>query len=149
MRLRFCDKISAKIFFHYIIGVIWCFKGAMLYCFGENRSDVIFISETPTPHPLSQIINWLLLMLILAGKDHWINIESTSNQPIYVDSLLIQCNLRAGMVLFWQPCTERALYSCLCKNIYNLCIYNWFSLYIWCDSHFSLRLTFHTQISKL
>ena len=32
------------------------------------------------------------------GRDRWINIESTLNQPIYVDSLLIQCNLPAGCI---------------------------------------------------
>ena len=30
------------------------------------------------------------------GRDRWINIESTLNQPIDVDSLLSQCNLPAG-----------------------------------------------------
>lgn len=33
-----------------------------------------------------------------AGKDSWINIESTQKQFIHVGSLLMQCNLPAGKV---------------------------------------------------
>ena len=42
------------------------------------------------------------------GRDRWINIESTLNQPIYVDSMLIQCNLPAGIVVS-APSVKRAI----------------------------------------